>query len=343
MSKCDKLVTMANKKRILTGDNSTGKLHLGHYVGSLENRVALQSDYDTFIVIADMHSFAYPKYVEDPILIHSSVADVLMDNLAVGLNPEKVNFFTESSIPEIYELATIFSMLVSHNRVLRNPTLKDEIRDKGMGDNFSLGFINFPVLQVADILCVHADVVPVGEDQLPHIELTNEIARRFNTVYGEVFADVAPLVGKVKRLVGVDGGAKMTKSLNNAIYLSDDEKTLKEKVMKMFTDPTRLHATDPGNVEGNPVFMYHDAFNPNKDEIADLKERYTKGTVGDVEVKEKLFVALNTFLDPIREKRSYYESHPNEVEEILNKGIMTTTKEVQDTMRDVKSRMKLLR
>jgi tryptophanyl-tRNA synthetase len=329
------------KKRILTGDNATGNLHLGHYVGSHENRVKLQNEYDTFIIIADMHAFAYPKYVKEPQIISDAVTQVLIDNLSVGLDPKNVTFFPESAIPQIYELAIIFSMLISHNRALRNPTLKDEIRDKQMGDNFSLGFINFPILQVADILCVNAELVPVGEDQLPHIELTNEVLRRFNLMYGDTFKEVAPMVGKVRRLVGIDGNAKMTKSLGNAIYLCESEATLKEKVMKMYTDPNRTRADVPGRVEGNPVFIYHDAFNPNKEEVADLKERYLKGKVGDVEVKTKLFIALNEFLKPIREKRVYYESHPKEVKEILHSGIDRTTAEVAKTMELVKSKMKL--
>ena len=260
------------KKRILTGDNPTGKLHLGHYVGSLENRVKLQDEYETFLILADMHALAYPKYVGDPKAVADSTIEVALDYLAVGLDPKKVTIFAESLVPEIYELATIFSMLVTHARALRNPTIKDEIRDKSLGDAFSLGFINFPILQAADILCVQADLVPVGEDQLAHIEQTNEIVRKFNSLYGgTVLKEVKGLVGRVKRLVGTDGNAKMTKSLGNSIYLSDSKEELREKVMKMYTDPKRIHPTDPGTVEGNPVFVYHDVFNPDKAEVEDLK------------------------------------------------------------------------
>ena len=330
-----------NKKRILTGDNTSGRLHLGHYVGSLENRVKLQDEYDTFIILADMHTLAYPKYVGSADVVADSIMQVAMDNLAVGLDPKKSTIFVESAISEIYELGIIFSMLVSHNRALRNPTLKEEIKDKALGDSYSLGFINFPILQAADILCVKADLVPVGEDQLPHIELTNEVARKFNTLYGEVFPEVKGLVGRIKRLVGTDGNAKMTKSLENGIYLSDTQEELKKKVMSMYTDPKRVHPTDPGNVEGNPVFVYHDAFNPDKDEVAELKERYTKGTVGDVEVKEKLFHALNSFLTPIREKRFYYEKHQDEVLDILKTGSTKVKKEASNTLSEVKEKMKL--
>jgi len=328
-------------KRILTGDTPTGKLHLGHYVGSLENRMKLQSELETFIVIADMHSFAYPKYANDPESVSKAAHDVLLDNLAVGLDPEKVTFFTESSIPEIYELASIFSMLITHNRALRNPTLKEELKIKEMGDNYSMGFINFPLLQVADILCVKADVVPVGEDQLPHLELTNEVVRKFNKTYGKVFNEIEPRLGRIKRLVGTDGGVKMSKSLGNAINLGDDEQILKKKVMGMYTDPKRIHPTDPGTVKGNPVFIYHDAFNPNKEEVDDLKSRYEKGKVGDVEVKEKLFDVLNTLLMPIRERRAKYEKDPKKVEDILKTGVEKVRKEAKSTLKEVKEKMKL--
>jgi tryptophanyl-tRNA synthetase len=264
-----------------------------------------------------------------------------MDNLAVGLDPENVTFFAESSVPEIYELATIFSMLVQYNRNLRNPTIKEEIKDKNMGDAFSLGFINFPVLQVADILCVKANAVPVGEDQLPHLELTNEVVRKFNSTYGDVFDEITPIIGRVKRLIGTDGNLKMTKSLNNAIFLGDTEGVLKEKVMKMYTDPDRIHPTDPGKVEGNPVFIYHDHFNLNKEEVEDLKKRYTAGKVGDVEVKEKLFKALNNLLLPIREKRRHYEQNPQLVKEILKNGGERVRKEAKMTLEEVMEKMKL--
>jgi tryptophanyl-tRNA synthetase len=330
-------------KKILTGDNTTGRLHLGHYVGSLENRVKLQDEYKTYIILADTHSLAYPKYVNDPETVSDSITQVLMDNLAVGLDPQKVTFFQESAVSQIYQLGTIFSMLVTHNRALRNPTIKEEIRDKSLGDNYSLGFIFFPLLQVADILCVNADLVPVGEDQLPHIEQTNEVVRKFNSLYGETFKEVQGLVGRVKRLVGIDGNAKMSKSLNNAIYLSDDEAELKRKVMSMYTDPKRLHPTDPGTVEGNPVFIYHDAFNPNTSEVDDLKERYRLGKVGDVEVKTKLFETLNTFLTPIREKRSYYEQHLAEVTDILHAGNDVVRQQAQETLDKVLIALKFVK
>jgi len=288
-----------------------------------------------------MHTLAYPKYVNETEKVAKAVLEVTMGNLATGLDPKKVTFFAESGIPEIYELGIIFSMLISHNRALRNPTLKQEIKDKNMGDTYSMGFVNFPLLQAADILCVNADLVPVGEDQLPHIELTREIARKFNSTYGEVFKEPEPKIGKVARLVGLDGNTKMSKSLGNTISLDEPSEPLKQKVMSMYTDPNRIHPTDPGTVEGNPVFIYHDAFNPNMEEVNDLKDRYRKGTVGDVEVKEKLYTALETFIEPIREKYNYYENHMEEVQEIIREGTKKTRKEAQKTLEKVKEAMHL--
>jgi len=328
-------------KKILTGDNTTGRLHLGHYAGSLENRVRLQNDYKTYIILADLHALAYPKYVADVQMVSDSITDVLLDNLAVGIDPQKVVFFQDSAVPQISALAMIFTMLVTHTRALRNPTIKEEIRDKNLGDSYSLGFINFPIIMAADILSVNADLVPVGEDQMPHLEQTNEIVRKFNSLYGTTFKEVEGLVGRVKRLIGTDGNAKMSKSLDNCIYLSDNEAELKRKVMSMYTDPNRLHATDPGTVEGNPVFIYHDAFNSNKAEVDDLKERYRAGKVGDVEVKQKLFLALNTFLAPIREKRRYYQDHLDEVLEMLRSGNQIVCQEAQGTLDTVLSALKL--
>ncbi|OGC50799.1 tryptophan--tRNA ligase [candidate division WWE3 bacterium RIFCSPHIGHO2_01_FULL_40_23] len=329
------------KKRILTGDNTTGRLHLGHYVGSLENRVKLQHEYETFIILADMHALAYPKYVADTETVSDSVLQVAIDNLAVGLDPKEVTIFPDSAIPEISELALLFSMLVAHNMVLRNPTVKEEIRDKNLGDNFSVGFINFPILMAADILSVQADLVPVGEDQSPHVELTREIARKFNSTYKKVLKEPEGLVGRVKRLVGTDGNSKMTKSLDNCIYISDSSEELKRKVMNMYTDPKRIHPTDPGTVEGNPVFTYHDAFNPNKEEVKDLKNRYREGKVGDIEVKEKLYKALNNLLEPVRDERKKYESDLSLVSEIIKTGVKKVREEAKKTLEEVKGAMRL--
>ena len=330
---------MTKRKRILTGDTPTGKLHLGHYVGTLENRIKLQDEYETFIILANVHSFT--TNYKDPEKIRRDTLDVALDNLAVGLDPKRAALFLESEVPEILELHTYFEMLVKHARALRNPTVKDEIRSKGLEKKISLGLISYPILQAADILAFRAYLVPVGEDQVPHLEQTKEIARDFNKIYGEVFPIPEPLVGKVGRLPGTDGREKMSKSLGNSILLSDPPEIVKEKVMKMYTDPTRIHPTDPGHVEGNPVFIYHDAFNPNKEEVEDLKKRYREGQVGDVEVKEKLVGALNNFLDPIRQRRKEFESQPELVNDILKKGSERAREEAQETLKLVKEAMGL--
>ena len=330
---------MTKRKRILTGDTPTGKLHLGHYVGTLENRIKLQDEYETFIILANVHSFT--TNYKDPEKIRRDTLDVALDNLAVGLDPKRAALFLESEVPEILELHTYFEMLVKHARALRNPTVKDEIRSKGLEKKISLGLISYPILQAADILAFRAYLVPVGEDQVPHLEQTKEIARDFNKIYGEVFPIPEPLVGKVGRLPGTDGREKMSKSLGNSILLSDPPEIVKEKVMKMYTDPTRIHPTDPGHIEGNPVFIYHDAFNPNKEEVEDLKKRYREGQVGDVEVKEKLVGALNNFLDPIRQRRKEFESQPELVNDILKKGSERAREEAQETLKLVKEAMGL--
>ncbi|MGD0523053.1 MAG: tryptophan--tRNA ligase [Candidatus Microgenomates bacterium] len=325
------------KKRILTGDTPTGRLHIGHYVGALENRVKLQHTYETYILLANVH--AYAGNFKEPDKINDSVYNVFLDNLAVGLDSKVATIFLESGIPEIYELYTLFLTMVTNSRLVRNPTVKDEIKYKKLDP--SVAFISYPILQAADILAFNANLVPVGEDQLPVIEQTREIARTFNATYGETFVIPEAKVGRVARLVGTDGKLKMSKSGGNAILLSDDEETLKKKVMSIYTDPNRIHPTDPGKVEGNPVFIYHDAFNPDKAEVQDLKDRYQKGTVGDIEVKEKLFIALNNFLVPIREKRKYYEDRPGEAKEILIEGTKRARKTVQEVMEKVRERTKI--
>ena len=323
------------KPRILTGDTPSGKLHIGHYVGTLENRVKLQDQYDTFILLANVHAYANDyKQAEK---INRDVYEVYLDNLAVGIDPNKSTFYLESGIPETLELYSFFLTMVTHTRAMRNPSVKEEINYKKLDP--SLGFICYPILQAADILGFNANLVPVGEDQLPVIEQTREIAIDFNKTYGETFVIPEAKVGRVARLVGTDGKLKMSKSGHNAILLSDDEATLKQKINSCYTDPSRIHATDPGKVEGNPVFMYHDAFNPNSDEVADLKQRYQLGTVGDREVKDKLFIALNNFLGPIREKRKYYEDRPEISKEILIEGTKKARKVVTEIVEKVREKV----
>ncbi len=332
------------KKRILTGDTPTGRLHLGHYVGTLENRVKLQGEYETFIILADTHALAgKTQDSADASQVKENTLQVAMDNLAVGLDPSKVTIFIESEVPEIYELAAIFSMYVSHNRALRNPTIKDEIKMKGMGDQFSLGFINYPIYQAADILCVKGELVPVGKDQEAHLEQTREIARMFNKISSNLFPEPKALIGRVGKLPGTDGNPKMGKSLGNCIYLSDSAEEVEKKVMNMYTDPKRIHLTDPGTVEGNPVFVYLDAFGVDTDheQITKYKELYTKGQVGDIEVKKFLVKILNNFLDPIRKRRSEFEKQPELVEKILREGTEKARSEAQKTLLEVKKAMKL--
>jgi len=328
-----------DKKRILTGDRPTGKMHLGHFVGSLKNRVKLQDSYDQFVMIADVQ--ALTDNFENPEEVRKNIKEVLLDYLAVGIDPGKTTILIQSEIPEIAELTVFFLNLVTLERVLRNPTVKDEIKQKGFGQQIPAGFAMYPVSQAADIAVFNASLVPVGEDQLPMIEQTREIVRKFNSLYGEVFVEPEALLGDVKRLPGIDGGAKMGKSLGNAIYLSDSEEELKKKVMSMYTDPTRIHPTDPGSVEGNPVFIYHDVFNPDKAEVEDLKRRYKEGKVGDIEVKEKLFVALNSFLAPIRERRKEFEGKDEVLNQILVKGTAKAREVAKETMRKVKGAMKI--
>lgn len=330
-------MTQTQKPRILTGDTPSGKLHIGHYVGTLENRVKLQHEYDTYILLANVHAYAN-DYTQSE-TINKNVYDVYLDNLAVGIDPEISTIYLESGIPETLELYSYFLTMVTHARAVRNPSVKDEIKYKKLDP--SMGFICYPILQAADILGFNATLVPVGEDQLPVIEQTREIARDFNKVYGETFVIPKALVGRVARLVGTDGKNKMSKSGSNAILLSDDENTLKKKIQSCYTDPTRIHATDPGHVEGNPVFDYHDAFNPNKDEVEDLKKRYRLGQVSDQEVKDKLFVPMNAFLTPIREKRKFYEDRPNLAKEILVESTKRARKVVQETVQRVRGQLEI--
>ncbi|MFL5731768.1 MAG: tryptophan--tRNA ligase [Chloroflexia bacterium] len=327
------------KKRILTGDRPTGALHLGHYVGSLADRVRLQQEYDSYIEIADVQ--ALTDNFDDPQKVRDNVLEVVYDYLAVGLDPNVVTIFVQSLVPQIAELTVFFSNLVSVARLERNPTVKDEIREKQMEGKVTFGFLGYPVSQAADIMIVNANLVPVGEDQAPVIELTRDIVTRFNDIYGETFNMPEIMIGKVARLPGTDGRGKMGKSLGNAIYLKDDPKSVEQKVRNMYTDPTRLRATDPGHVEGNPVFAYHDAFNPNKDEVEEMKRLYRIGGIGDVAVKASLTKALNDFLAPIRERRSKYEAQPDYVRNIVMEGTRTTRKVADETMHKVRAAMKI--
>jgi tryptophanyl-tRNA synthetase len=350
-----------DKPRILTGDTPTGKLHLGHYVGSVENRLALQDDYDCYFLIANKHAFT--TRADRPAEIRQSVIDIATDYLAAGIDPNKSTMFIQSEVPAIDELTFFFAMLVPFNRVMRNPTLKDEIRDKELGENYSFGFPMYAVGQVADILAFRPVMVPVGEDQLPHLELTREIARRFNQMYcnvnpqtedkdylkaGALFPVIEPKLGRVRRLVGLGPPGpngellKMSKSLNNAIFLSDDSDVVQKKVMGMYTDPKRLRATDPGDTDPtrNPLWAFHETFNPDKQWVADQQEAYRQGKVGDVVIKRRLVEVLNALLEPIRQRRKQYELDPGGVLEVLRAGTKRANIVAEETLQLAKKALK---
>ena len=327
------------RKRILTGDRPTGRLHLGHYVGSLRHRLAFQHDHDSFFIIADLHMLTTKPSKDDIEHISEHAREIVLDHLAVGIDPAAVTFYLQSAVHEVYELQLLLSSLVTVERLQQLPTIKDMASAAGL-EQIPYSLLGYPVLQAADILLPRAHVVPVGKDNESHVELSRQIARRFNNAYGEVFPEPEPyVIGGT--LVGTDGQAKMSKSLNNAIFLSDDAKTVEKKVMGMYTDPNRIRADIPGTVEGNPVFTYHDVFNPDKAEVEALKERYRAGAVGDVEVKEKLAQALNAFLDPMRERRAHYEADRGFVDHLLVAGTDRARREAQETLIEVKKAMGL--
>ncbi len=350
---------MITKPRLLTGDTPTGRLHLGHWVGSLENRLALQDDFDCYFMIANVQAFT--TRMERPGEVRQNVLDVAMDYLAAGIDPKRSTIFIQSEIPAIAELTIFFSMLVPFPRVMRNPTIKDEIRDKGLGDNYPFGFLLYPINQVADILAFRPEIVPVGEDQIPHIELAREIARRFDQLYcgvdphtedsdyvkkGGLFPIVHVKLGRTRRLVGTGGPdaagnlLKMSKSLNNAIFLSDDADIIKRKVMAMYTDPKRLKATDPGTVELNPLWIFHETFNPDLDWVKEAEERYKQGAIGDVECKKKLIEVLISLIEPIRQRRLTFEQDPAQVQAILQEGTQKANEVARSTLALAKSAMK---
>jgi len=326
------------RKRILTGDRPTGKLHLGHYVGSLQNRVRLQDDYDCFFIIADLHTLTTKPEREHIEALPDNVRSAALDYLSVGIDPARSVIYLQSAVPEVIELSLYFQNLVTVPRLSRIPSLKEMAQGAGI-EEMPFGLLGYPVLQAADILLPRAHLVPVGKDNVAHVEITREIARRFNFLYGETFPVPDVLVSEYGSLVGTDGNAKMSKSLNNAIFLSDDAKTVEKRVMSMYTDPKRVSADIPGTVEGNPVFDYHDAFNPDKAEVEDLKSRYREGKVGDVEVKQKLARSINAFLDPIRERRAKYESQSGLADEVVYEGTMRMREEARTTLNAVRKAM----
>lgn len=330
-------------RRILTGDRPTGRLHLGHYVGSLKNRVKLQDEYECFFIIADLHTLTTRP--EQTAELGENIRRMVLDYLSAGIDPAKATIYVQSQIPEVCELAVIFSNLVTVPRLERVPTLKDVMRDAQIKTP-SLGLLSYPVLQAADIMMVKANLVPVGKDQVSHIELSKEIAEEFNRTYGEVFPIPEALIPKdIGTLPGTDGKIKMSKSAGNVINLSDDSKTVRNKVMGMYTDPKRVHGDEPGDVLDNPVFIYLDAFSQSeksKSKVEELKERYKKGKVKDVEVKEFLVQVLEEFLQPLRKKRAEFEKQPEIVGRILAEGTAKARAEAQKTLGEVRRAMKLM-
>jgi tryptophanyl-tRNA synthetase len=347
------------KPRLVSGDTPTGRLHLGHWVGSLENRVQLQNDYDCYFLIANLHAFT--TRMEQTADIRQSVLDIATDWLAAGIDPKQSTLFIQSEIPAISELTFFFSMLVPYTRLMRNPTIKDEIRDKGLGDNYPFGFLLYPIGQVADILSFRADIVPVGEDQIPHLEMTREVARRFNQLYcgvdshtedkdyvkkGGLFPIVDVKLGRVKRLIGTGAPdhhgnlLKMSKSLNNAIFLSDDADAIAKKIKAMYTDPKRLKVTDPGTTENNPLWIYHDTFNPDKEWVEAAKARYRAGEIGDVECKKKLIDILVSIIGPIQQRRVVFEQDPEQVLAILKEGTERANAVANETLKLAKIAMR---
>ncbi|BCL14517.1 tryptophan--tRNA ligase [Micromonospora sagamiensis] len=326
--------------RMLTGDRPTGRLHLGHYVGSIANRVRLHQRYESFFIIADLHMLTTRNTREDISRVAGNAREMVLDILAAGVEPDRATFYLQSAVPEVGDLNTLFQNLVTVPRLERVPSLKEMARDAGK-EEMPYGLLGYPVLQAADILCVRAGVVPVGRDNAPHVEVTREVARRFNHLYGEVLPVPEMIHAETPVLVGTDGRAKMSKSLGNAIALSDEPAVVRRKVLGMYTDPKRVRADVPGTVEGNPVFAYHDVFNPDRAEVDELKERYRAGRVGDVEVKERLAVALNRFLDPMRERRARFAAERGLVDQLIADGTERTRQEVRQTLAEVRRAMGL--
>lgn len=324
------------KKRILTGDRTTGKLHLGHYVGSLQNRVRLQDEYDTLILLADVQ--ALTTHFENPDLINSSIYDVAIDNLSVGLDPEKITLVQQSQVPSIAELTIFYSMLVSVNSLRHNPTIKTEAKQYGYND-LSYGFLGYPVSQAADITFCNADLVPVGDDQLPHMEQARKIIRRFNDLYGETIKIPNELLSETPRLAGLDGNSKMGKSLGNAIYLSDNSEAVVRKVKSALTDKNRISVTDKGNPDICMVNLYHKTFN--KEEHDNVCDMCRNAKVGCVACKKELYTKLNGMLEPIRERRNFYENHKSKVRELITSGTERANQIGTETMQKVKRAMRI--
>ena len=333
----------SSKKVLLTGDRPSGKLHLGHYFGSLKNRVRLQDEYECFFIIADVQ--ALTDNFETPEKVRESVRDVVIDNLSVGIDPEKSNIFIQSMIPEIAELTVFYSNLVSVSRLQRNPTVKSEMKNKKnifgeKGEGLTYGFLGYPVSQAADITAFDGEIVPVGDDQLPMVEQTREIVRKFNSIYGRTLLEPDPMLSDTPRIKGLDGGEKMGKSLGNAVYLSDSEDEVTNKIMKALTDKNKIRKDDPGNPEECMVYYYHKLFATGQD-LSIIKKECIAGNRGCVECKRQLSSNINNFLDPIRAKRNYYLENPDVVDKIILKGNRAASEKAGSVMSRVKKNMKI--
>ena len=323
------------KKVILTGERPTGPLHLGHYVGSLQNRLKLQNDYDMFVMSADVQ--ALTDNFDNPQKIKNNVFEVIIDNLSVGIDPKITKLFIQSQVPELTELTTYYMNLVTVSRLERNPTIKTEIAQRGFEDSVPAGFLCYPVSQASDITAFGAEVVPVGDDQLPLLEQTNEIVRRFNRIYNtNILKECKAYLSTCSRLVGTDGNAKMSKSLGNTIYLKDEPDVIRQKVMSMYTDPNHIKIEDPGKVEGNTVFAYLDVFDGNKEEIEELKNQYRKGGLGDVKLKRRLIDDLVSLLEPFQRVRREYENNMDEVYKIVKNSNEIARARASETLKKVR-------
>lgn len=328
------------KQRILTGDRPTGQLHLGHYVGSLQNRIALQHNHEQFVMIADAQ--ALTDNYNHPEKIRSNIFEVMLDYLAVGIDPLKTTVFIQSQIPQLFELTFYFLNMVTYNRLKHNPTVKLEMQQKGMEETVTAGFMIYPVSQAADITLFSGELIPVGMDQMPILEQTNEIVRRFNATYHTaVLKEAKPILSDCPRLPGADGKSKMSKSLGNALPFSSSFKEIEEVVKKMYTDPEHLRVEDPGKVEGNVVFTYLDAFDPDKERVKELKNHYQKGGLGDMTLKRHLMQVLENFVAPIREKRERLKQNPRRIMDILQEGTLRAKKEGEKKLEEIKDVMKI--
>ena len=331
------------KKTILTGLRPTGNLHLGHYFGASKTWRDIQDDYDFYLEVADVQ--ALTDNFDNPEKVRKNVYEITKDLLAIGIDPNKLHFFIQSKIPEIAELTVFYSNLVTVSRLQRNPTVKTEIAQKkelfgNNGESITYGFLGYPVSQAADITCFKGEVVPVGDDQLPLLEQCREIVRKFNSIYGDILIEPEQLLSTTPRIKGLDGNEKMGKSLGNAIYLVDDEETIKKKVMGAVTDPSKIKKDDPANPDICMVYYYHKLVN-NEDNLNTICSECKKGSRGCVQCKKELIEAMNNFLEPIREKRKYYDDNPEVVEEILQKGTKDAKAKAEETIKEVKKAMKI--